>query len=67
MRVTILIPTFNEEQALPATLASLRAMDPQPDEVLLVDGGSTDATLLIAREASISYPSGEGRMMLAGA
>lgn len=54
MRVTILIPTFNEEQALPATLASLRAMDPQPDEVLLVDGGSTDATLLIAREASIS-------------
>jgi len=54
MRVTILIPTFNEEQALPATLASLRVMDPPPDEVLLVDGGSTDATLAIAREARIT-------------
>lgn len=54
MRVTILIPTFNEEQALPATLASLRIMDPPPDELLLVDGGSTDATLALARAARIS-------------
>jgi glycosyltransferase involved in cell wall biosynthesis len=53
IRVTILIPTWNEEQALPATLASLRAMVPPPDEVLLVDGGSTDDTLAIAREAAI--------------
>lgn len=54
IRVTILIPTWNEEQALPATLASLRAMEPPPDEVLLVDGGSTDDTLAIAREAAIT-------------
>lgn len=54
IRVTILIPTWNEEQALPATLASLRAMEPPPDEVLLVDGGSTDGTLAIARNAAIT-------------
>lgn len=54
IRVTILIPTLNEEQALPATLASLRAMEPPPDEVLLVDGGSTDDTLAIARKAAIT-------------
>ena len=53
MRVTVLIPTFNEEQALPATLASLSAMHPPPDEVLLVDGGSTDGTLAIAHQALI--------------
>ena len=54
IRVTILIPTWNEEQALPATLASLKAMHPPPDEVLLVDGGSDDATLAIAQEAGIT-------------
>lgn len=54
MRVTILIPTFNEERALPATLGAVRAMRPPPDEVLVVDGGSDDATLAIAREAAIT-------------
>jgi len=54
MRVTILIPTFNEEQALPATLGSLDAMRPPPDEVLLVDGGSNDATIRIAHDAAIT-------------
>lgn len=54
IRVTILIPTWNEEQALPATLASLRAMNPPPDEVLLVDGGSDDATIAIAQGAGIT-------------
>ena len=48
-RVTILIPTYNEEKALPDTLASLARMVPPPDEILLIDGGSTDATLAIAQ------------------
>ena len=54
IRIAILIPTWNEEQALPATIASLRAMNPPPDEVLLVDGGSDDATLTIAKDAEIT-------------
>ncbi|MEE4538880.1 MAG: glycosyltransferase [Erythrobacter sp.] len=49
--LTILVPTYQEEQALPATIAGLRALDPAPDEILLVDGGSTDATRALAREA----------------
>ncbi len=51
LSVTILIPTLNEEMALPATIASIAAMLPPPDEVLLVDGRSDDATLALAREA----------------
>lgn len=51
--VTILIPTLDEEAALPATVASLAAMRPPPDEVILVDGGSSDATVAIAERAGI--------------
>ena len=50
-RVTILIPALNEEKALPATLANIAALDPQPDEIVLVDGGSDDATVAIAGAA----------------
>lgn len=46
--VTILIPTLNEEKALPQTIASVAAMVPSPDEVLLVDGGSEDQTMALA-------------------
>ncbi len=51
--VTILIPAWNEETALPATLSSISKMRPQPDEVLLVDGGSEDGTVKIAENAGI--------------
>lgn len=51
MRVTVLVPMLNEQAALPATLAGLRALDPQPDEILIVDGGSTDASVAIAEKA----------------
>ncbi len=51
--VTILIPTFNEEQALPDTIRSLQALDPQPDEIVVVDGGSDDRTLEIAKSAGL--------------
>jgi glycosyltransferase involved in cell wall biosynthesis len=51
--VTILMPTLNEERALPAAIAALRALDPPPDEVLLVDGGSIDATVALARAAGL--------------
>lgn len=49
--VTILIPALDEEAALPATIANVRNLDPAPDQVLLVDGGSRDATMALARDA----------------
>jgi rSAM/selenodomain-associated transferase 2 len=49
--VSIVVPVLNEEKALPALIAAIVALDPPPDEVLLVDGGSDDATCDIARKA----------------
>ncbi|WJY17826.1 glycosyltransferase [Alteriqipengyuania flavescens] len=51
MAVTLLIPTLDEAKALPALVAHVAALDPQPAEVLLVDGGSGDETVAIARAA----------------
>jgi glycosyltransferase involved in cell wall biosynthesis len=53
MKITILIPTWNEAAALPDTLKRLALLDPAPDEVLIVDGGSTDDTVAIARAAGV--------------
>jgi glycosyltransferase involved in cell wall biosynthesis len=47
-QVSVIILTFNEEANLPACLASLRGLD---CELFVVDSGSTDATLRLARGA----------------
>jgi rSAM/selenodomain-associated transferase 2 len=54
MAVTIIIPALNEAMALPATLATLAELDPQPAQIILVDGGSTDDTCAIARAAGLT-------------
>lgn len=48
---SIVIPAFNEEAKLPATLESLRAQDfTLPYEVIVVDNNSTDKTALVAKK-----------------
>jgi rSAM/selenodomain-associated transferase 2 len=49
MRVSIIIPVLNEEAALPTTLANVLAFDPPADEVIVIDGGSSDATIALAK------------------
>lgn len=50
MTISVVIPAYNEESYLPRTLASLHKLDRKPDEILVVDGGSTDKTAAIARQ-----------------
>lgn len=52
-RVTVILPTLNEEVALPDTLASIRSFDPPADEILLIDGGSEDETISIAQKEGL--------------
>jgi rSAM/selenodomain-associated transferase 2 len=50
--VSIIIPTLNEAAYLERTLHCLMSLKPPPLEIILVDGGSDDCTLEIAK----NYP-----------
>ncbi len=54
-RLSIIIPTLNEEQQLPSCLDSIRRQKPScyQVEVIVVDGGSQDATLRLATENDV--------------
>lgn len=57
IKLIIQIPCFNEEQTLPITLADLPTEIPGVDiiETLIIDDGSSDETLRIAREAGVTH------------
>ena len=57
MKLIIQIPCFNEEQTLPATLAELPRAVPGIDTVewLVIDDGSTDATVEVARAGGVDH------------
>lgn len=50
MNISLVIPVRDEVKSLPALIASIRRQTLAPDEVILVDGGSVDRTVELARE-----------------
>jgi glycosyltransferase involved in cell wall biosynthesis len=54
--VSVIIPAFNAEQFLKATLASVQAQTYRNIEIILIDDGSTDSTGLILEEAAQEDP-----------
>lgn len=58
MKITVVLPAFNEEQDLPDLLIKIReSLDSQADyQVLVVDDGSKDRTADIVRNAASSMP-----------
>jgi len=51
-RTLLIVPAFNEAEALPTTLAELRTVVPEL-EVVVIDDGSSDRTADIARENGV--------------
>ena len=48
LRISVIVPTLNEEANIGPLLESLKTQHCPPYEVIVVDGGSTDATIAIA-------------------
>jgi rSAM/selenodomain-associated transferase 2 len=67
MAISVIIPVLNEADCLPQTLRSLRSE--KPAEIIVVDGGSTDATCQVAGEADqvLLGPRGRAAQMNHGA
>jgi glycosyltransferase involved in cell wall biosynthesis len=54
--VSVVIPAYNAERFLSATVASVFAQIVAPDEVIVVDDGSKDGTPALLERLSESYP-----------
>jgi len=70
MRISVVIPALDEAAGIGAVLASLQAMRARGADVIVVDGGSGDATVAIVEplaDAVIGAPCGRARQMNAGA
>ena len=55
--ISVIVPTFNEATHLPRLLKSLNAME-NIAQIIVADGGSTDATVSIARAAGATVVEG---------
>jgi len=66
LRVLVIVPAFNEEESLPATLDELRRTSPGLD-VLVVDDGSRDRTAEVARERGVPVVSHAVNLGVGGA
>lgn len=68
MRISVIVPILNEEKTIAGMLLALRGL--QPDELILVDGGSSDGTRQVCRQFGLepySSPRGRARQMNFGA
>ena len=52
MKILIIVPAYNEEASLPGVIRDLREQIPSAD-VLVVNDGSRDATVLVARKLGV--------------
>ena len=70
MRLAVVVPVFNEAAAIESTLVRLAALRGRGARVIVVDGGSTDATAVLAiahADRVLQSERGRAQQMNAGA
>ena len=68
LTLAVIVPTLNEEVALPTLLTSLRAQSKPAERIIVADGGSTDRTVIEARRGGAEVlvaPGGRGGQVAA--
>ena len=69
-RLSIIVPVLDEAAGIAAALDALAPLRARGAEIIVVDGGSSDATVVLSRpraDAVIDSPRGRARQMNAGA
>lgn len=61
MKLSIVIPTLNEEKVIGRTLSELRSRSSGRHEIIVVDGGSRDDTVSVVRQNGADRVVREGR------
>lgn len=62
-RISVVVPAYNLENVIAQTLASVFAQTSPPDEIIVVDDGSVDATAAVVASAADSKPGGNVRLV----
>ena len=54
MKVSVVVPAYNEQELLPACLEALLSQSHAPDEIIVVDNNSADQTTEVARAYGVT-------------
>lgn len=54
MKISFITTVYNEEKSIQAFLASVASQTRKPDEIVIVDGGSTDSTVKLIKRSKLS-------------
>jgi glycosyltransferase involved in cell wall biosynthesis len=65
--VSVVIPAYNAERTLGSVIRGLQEQQPSPDEIIVVDDGSTDSTAAIAADLGARVIESDGARFAGGA
>ncbi len=56
MRLSAIVPNYNHASVVSEAIAAIAAQEPAPDEIIVVDDGSTDSSVDVLERLGAQYP-----------